>query len=955
MLNPCRTRISFFLLAALLAAPSTLHAGRTSAPAHTLDPADPASGPSVSGTVTDPSGAKVAKATVHIQTAMTAGAQALQLSRDVLTGPDGRFTLALPAGRYDVTIVAPGFDPYIATVTLTGKSPSASLTAKLAIATNAETVNVSSDTAQLSTASDANKSALVFDKKTMATFSDDDDTFQQQVLALAGGSDPTSPPQIFVDGFSNGRFPPKTSIREIRINQNPYSAQYDALGFGRVEIFTKPGSDNFHGGFNLSGNDSAFNSPNPYAGAEPPYHLLNFDGYFSGPINKKTSFFTGATYRDQQNNAVVNATTGLDTNGNPVQTIQAVPDPQTTQTYSVRLDRQVTANNTFTGRFEFNQVVQTNAGVGGLTLVSQGTNSTANTDTLQLVDTQVIGAKMVSETRFQFAHATVDQNSASSAPTLTVEGAFNGGGSNTQTSNDAQNRGELSEYLSRQQGPHFLRIGGRYRFTHEVNASRANFNGQFTFPSIQAYQQTLANPSASQATQFNLTTGNPSATLLLQDFDLYAEDEWKLRPNLTLNYGFRFESQTSIPDHSDPAPRFGIAWAVGQTEKKPAIVVLRSGGALFYDRFAAGNLLTTLHQNGVAETSYIVTDPSFYCTALSTSCPTQASLSAQTPTIYTTSPNLHAEYSMITGITAERDLWKRGSITLNYIYSRGVHQYQSANVNAPLPGTYDPAVPGSGVRPLGGTQNIYQFQSNGISNTNRIFANLDLNPTKKLFLWTFAVARVQRSDAAGAGSFASNSYDLAADYGRPAQPTSRIYTGGHYDLPLGFNVNYFAAAYSGTPFNITTGTDLNGDTQYNDRPAFATDLTRSSVVKTRYGNFDTDPIAGQTILPINYATGPSFANLDLGAGKNFKFGPRPPAPPPAAGAPAPTGPVALPDPRYSVDVSVDAQNVLNHVNPGSPVGVLTSPEFGESISLNSPFSSNSAANRLLYLRASFNF
>ncbi len=956
MLNPCRTRLALCLLAAVLAAPGALPASTVPTRARAVDPVAPASGPAVSGTVTDPSGAKVAKATVHIQTAMSAGnAPPPELSRDLTTGPDGRFTLSLPPGRYDVTIVAAGFEPYIATVTLTAKSPSATLNAKLAILSAAETVTVASDSAQLSTASDANKSALVFNGRSLDTFSSDDDTFQQQILALAGGSDPTSPPQIFVDGFSNGRFPPKSSIREIRINQNPYSAQYDSLGFGRVEIFTKPGSDNFHGGFNLNGNSSVFNSRNPYAGAEPPYHLLNFDGYLSGPLGKKMSFFSNATYRDQQGNAVVNATTGLDAGGNPIQTVQAVPNPQTSQTYSVRLDRQVTATNTATGRFEFNRNVQTNAGVGQLVLASQGVNSSANTDTLQLSDTQTIGAKMVSETRFQFAHTSFDQSSVSSAPTIVVQGAFNGGGSNTQSSDDAQNRGELTEYLSRQQGPHFLRMGGRYRFSHETNASRANFNGQFTFPSIQAYQQAVKNPAGGGATQFNLTTGEPSASLFLQDFDLYAEDEWKLRQNLTLNVGFRLEGQSSIPDHVDPAPRVGIAWAVGQTDKKPAIVLLRSGGAIFYDRFSGSNLLTTLHQNGVAETSYIVTNPGFYCTTLTANCPTASSLSAQTPTIYTTSANLHAEYSMITGLTAERELGKWGNISVNYIYIRGVHQYQSANVNAPLPGTYNPTVPGSGMRPFGGTQNIYQFQSNGIANTNRIFANLDLEPIKGLSIWVFAVARLQRTDASGAASFPSNSYDLAADYGRPAYPTSRIYTGGNYTLPFGFNLNYFASAYSGAPFNITTGTDLNGDTQYNDRPAFATDLTRPSVVKTRYGNFDTAPIAGQTILPINYATGPAFVDFDLGAGKNFKFGPRPPAPPPAAGVPQPAGPVARPDPRYSVDLSIEAQNVLNHPNPGAPVGVLSSPEFGESISLNSPFSSNNAANRLLYLRASFNF
>jgi hypothetical protein len=952
MLNPCCSgRTPAFLSLILLLAPVTLAAGPAPARSRVAELPPASSGPAISGTVTDPSGATVAKATVHIETAQR-GARPGQtdVSHDVTTDAVGRFSLPLAPGVYDVTIVAPGFEPFLATVTLTAKSSSTILNAKLAIATQAEIVTVASETPQAGTSAEDNKSALVFDSKQLDTFSDDDDTFQQQLLALAGAGDSTSPPQVFVNGFSNGRFPPKTTIREIRINQNPYSAQYDALGFGRVEIFTKPGSDAFHGGFSITGNDNVLNSPNPYAGAEPSYHLLNFDGFVGGPIGKRTSFFTGATYRDQQNTTAVNATTGLDAGGNPVQTIQAVPDPQTVQTYSVRLDRQMTPNNTFTGRFEFNQVVQINSGVGQLVLPSEGTNSTANTDTLQLSDSQVIGTKTIWETRLQLAHATIVQNPAIPAPmqpTVVVEGAFSGGGSPTQTSSDDQNRGELQEYISRQQGPHFLRIGGRYRFTHEVNASTANFNGQFTFTSIQSYLQTPSAP-----TQFNLTTGQPSVTLLLQDFDIYAEDEWKVRQNLTLNYGFRFESQTSIPDHADPSPRLAGAWAVGQTDKKSAIVTLRAGGAIFYDRFAASNLLTTLHENGASQQSYIVTNPLYYCTTITlasnSTCPTSTSLTAQTPSIYELSPHLHAEYTLNAGFTAERDLAKKGNINVNYIYYRGVHQYNSANVNAPLPG--------SGMRPNGGTQNIYQFQSNGLLSVQRFFMNFNLNPTKHIFLWASGGGRIEHTDSAGATSFPSNSYNIAADVGPPAFGNRRLYAGGHYDLPLGFNLNGFVSAVSGTPFNITTGTDLNGDTEYNDRPAFATDLNRSSVVRTRYGNFDTNPIfPGQTIIPMNYATGPAYFSLEVGAGKKFMFGPRPPAQPAPAGTKVASGPPTLPDPRYALNLSLDAVNVLNNVNPGIPVGVLSSPEFGESTYLNNAFTTNSAANRLLMLRASFNF
>jgi hypothetical protein len=321
----------------------------------------------------------------------------------------------------------------------------------------------------------------------------------------------------------------------------------------------------------------------------------------------------------------------------------------------------------------------------------------------------------------------------------------------------------------------------------------------------------------------------------------------------------------------------------------------------------------------------------------------------------------------------ERNLWKKGSVSLNYVNNRGVHQWESVNTNAPLPGTYNPGnpadgIPASGDYPLGSTQPVYQFQSNGISNNSRFFVRTNLNPTKKLFLFGYYTIRRGYSDAFGASSFPSNSYNLSADYGRLPYPQQRVYSGGYWDLPFGFSVNAFLSATAAQPFNITTGTDLNGDTQYNDRPAFATNPTSSSqIYKTRFGTFDANPQPGEKTIPINYANGPAFAELDFGFGRSFKFGPRPPAPKPdpnaaapkpapapKPGAPAPK-PAPRPDPRFSLSFSLDAGNILNHVNAGAPVGVLTSPYFGQSISLNSPYGGAVSSNRVINLRTSFSF
>jgi hypothetical protein len=154
---------------------------------------------------------------------------------------------------------------------------------------------------------------------------------------------------------------------------------------------------------------------------------------------------------------------------------------------------------------------------------------------------------------------------------------------------------------------------------------------------------------------------------------------------------------------------------------------------------------------------------------------------------------------------------------------------------------------------------------------------------------------------------------------------------------------------SGAPTDTTTGTDLNGDTIYNDRPAFATDLSRPSVVKTVWGNFDTQPLAGQKIIPRNFGTGPGYAVLFASASKTVGIGPRKMLPA-TAGKPA-----AKSDSPYSLTFEVESQNVLNHVNRGLPIGVLDSPLFGKSISLDTIYTSNQAANRVLTLSTTFSF
>ncbi len=903
----------------------------------------------VTGAVTDPSGARVPAATVQIR---PAGQPAdASTTRNTTSDSNGKFSIAVPAGVYDLVITAEGFDPYLTQVHAGAEV--VSIQAKLVLGTAQSVVEVNGDSGQLSTSEDANASAVEISGSKLANLSDDDATFQQQLQAMAGG-DGQHPAQIYVDGFSGGQFPPKGAIRAIKINQNPFSAEYDQLGFGRLEIFTKPGTGKIHGSFDVFGDPSSLNSQNPFLQqAEPGYYRLHTRGDLSGPIDKKTSFFLSADYYDQQNNAIINAQT-VNSAANVVSLSEAVPDPQTTQSYSARIDRQWSTNNTFTGRYEFDRVAQTNAGLSQFVLPSEGYASALNTQTLQLGNTQIIGSHSELDSKFEWVRTRIAQDPVSTAPSILVEGTVSDGGSPLQTLHDNQDHLEFQENGTYEHKNHFLRAGVRYRLYRDANLSTASYNGVFTFTDLASYQASIAGtPSASQ---FQLTVGQSNFSVITGDLGLWAEDEWKLRKNVTADLGFRFESQSAIPDHSDPSPHLGVAWSIHGTDKKPPLVVLRSGVAIFYDRFAITDLMTAVRQGSLAfQKTYTVKNPQFFATS---AAQLQSELgqpgfslgTATAATTYRVSPNLRSEYDFNAGGSAEFSLGKYGTVTANYLLDRGIHQWVSRNANAPQ---------ANGTQPLGAAAgDRYEFTSGGESLGNFFFTNPQINITKKIQAWGFFIVQHMNSDTSGPETFTSNSYDIHQDYGRSQSDRHQsVFTGVDADVKWGFHVGAFLAARGGRPFNITTGQDNNGDTQYNDRPSFATAASDpANVVRTAFGNFDLVPQPGEALVPMNYGHAPRFVSLQLQASKTMKFGPRiaepvdGPAPPPVPGKPAP-----LPDPRYALVLSVEVQNLTNTVSPASPIGVLNSPFFGRSIATANNFLSTSAANRTVMLHTAFRF
>src|SRR5437016_3864486 len=236
---------------------------------------------SLNGVVTDQSGGVIAKAAVRLTDASGA-------SLDSTTNRDGLYEFkGLVPGTYILKAVAKGFAIFTEenVQILAGKTQQ--LNIGLVIQIEEEKVEVSDSSTKVDVDPSNNAGTVVMKGKDLEALSDDPDELQSELQALAGPSAGPNGGQIYIDGFTAGQLPPKASIREIRINQNPFSSEYDKLGYGRVEILTKPGSDQFHGQFMMNDSNSVLNSRNPYVLTKPDYNSVMFDGNFGGPISKK--------------------------------------------------------------------------------------------------------------------------------------------------------------------------------------------------------------------------------------------------------------------------------------------------------------------------------------------------------------------------------------------------------------------------------------------------------------------------------------------------------------------------------------------------------------------------------------------------------------------------------------------------------------------------------------------
>lgn len=328
--------------------------------------AQTSSGVSVTGSVVDPHKAGVLGAKVLLS---KTGASE---SRSSMADENGMFPFEdVAPGSYEIRVERDGFKVATTRVRVGTESPRP-VTISLSLADVKQEITVGADIAQVSTNTSDNLDTVTMNRSAL----DNLPIFDQDYIAtmsrfLDASSVGTSGVTLVVDGVEGSRAGVSASaIQEVRINQDPYSAEYPRPGKGRIEIITKPGSSDFHGTFNFLFRDYHLNARDPFALERPPEQRRIYEGNLTGPIgrSKRTSFLISANREEEDSQSTVFAI------GPSGEIRQSVAAPQRNTELGGTLNREIGTDQLISIRGIYTDRTIRNQGVGGLTLPQAGSN-----------------------------------------------------------------------------------------------------------------------------------------------------------------------------------------------------------------------------------------------------------------------------------------------------------------------------------------------------------------------------------------------------------------------------------------------------------------------------------------------------------------------------------------------------------------------------------------------------
>jgi hypothetical protein len=827
--------------------------------------------------VKDPSGAVIPDARVVVQ-GSDAATESVLVPAIASDGLGVATATGLPAGRYSITASFPGFESRTLT-DVRVRSGENKRDVTLPIEKIAENVAVGRDAAISASDPKSERFGNVLSKDQIDALPDDPDEMEKVLKEMAGPG-----ATLRVDGFHGGKLPPKSQIRSIRFATAMFAAENHSSGHTFVDISTQPGLGALRGSMDFSFRDGAMNARNAFQSQKGPEQTQQYNLNLSGTLLKdRTSFSLSAGGASLYDSANIFAAVP----GSSVTT--AVRRPADRVNFNLRVDHALSKKHTLRGSFQRNDNDQRNLGIGNFDLADRGFTRTSDDNLLRLSESGPWARLWFAESRLQIRHGSSQSASALEAPTVRVLDAFTSGGAQ-QAGGRRNTEIEAATDIDYAKKGHAIRMGALLEGGTYRSDSRSNYLGTFTFPS-------LADFNAGRAATYIQRTGNPLVRYSQWQAGFYLQDDWRVRKNLTLSGGLRQELQTNLGDRANFAPRGGFTWSPFKNGK----TTVRSGGGLFYDWLEADTFEQTLRVDGTRQQDLVIVNPGY-------PDPFSGGLTQQVlpPSKYILADNLVMPKRAVGLVALTQQISPTFGVNLSASHTRSWDRFRGRNVNAPL----------NGVRPDPSLGNITAVESTARMQTDTVAMGMNFNiPKRRTFLFANYMWTRQRNDADSAFSLPANSYDLSAEWG-PAGgvPTHNVSAVLNTSLIKALRLGVSTSARSGTPYNITTGRDDNGDTVFNDRPAGTGrntarsartwDLAAKLTYAFGFGEKRQSGPGGQMIMIRTVGGNAGDLLSGLGGG-------------------------GADDKRLRIELFVAASNLLNVVNPMGYSGVMTSPFFGQ--------------------------
>lgn len=726
--------------------------------------------------------------------------------------------------------------------------------------------------------------SMTLEQSEIDALPDDPDDLEDYLNALVGPGGAT----FQVNGFRGGRLPSKDEIQQIRIRTNSFSADNHDAGRAQVEIITKPGAKSWSGNASTQLRSDAMNARNAFASTDTPEQNRQFNFGLRGPLggNKTSIRFNVDGRRDMQGDTIV----ALDQYGNRMGDFVRRPNDVTNVTVGV----EHALSNTDTLRLEFRGGTSSsrNNGVGGFNLEDRATNRDGNNQQFRAQLQSVIGRNALNDIHLQFVGQHSQVTSATQAPAIIVQDAFSSGGAGANSENGTHSLYAADDFDFSVGKKHQMRIGGlleagRYNYFDQSNA-----NGTFTFSSMASYL-------AGTPTTYRIREGEVKTDFGVAQLGLYWQDDIRVNRRLTFSVGVRNEMQNLIADKLNLMPRTGFTWT-----PKGNKTTIRGGYGMFFDWYDPSLYDQTLSVNGIAQQDVLILNPGY-------PDPYSGQLADLQPGgRIQASPDLTMPYVHQAAIGLERQITPNLTAQVNYQALRGRNQLRAININAPDV---------LGVRPDASVGNITQFESTGRSSSDRLTFNASYRiPKRQVFLQGSYTLGSVKNDTDSATSLPADNLNPDAEWG-PSRTDVRHRVQALINVPLvwGMRTTMNVNAQSGLPYTITTGLDNNHDGVLNDRlPGVGRNTARGAATWTMNLRLSKTIGLGST------------GGVSAGGGSGPRGGGRP-------GVSEQRGPGGFGGnngggslgTRYSLELFVSADNLMNTVNYSAYSGNMLSPFF----------------------------